>query len=78
MSSPVYARNGIPAIGRVDVYRDGRVILDGRHTLDHRQITALLHVVKEAAEVAAYHAPRPLRRHPEATTRITELANHDC
>lgn len=78
MSSPVYARNGVPAIGRVDVYRDGRVILDGRHRLDQREIAALLRVVKEAADVAAYHAPRPLRRRPEATARITELANHDC
>lgn len=75
MTSPVFARTGVPGIGSVTAYPDGRFVLDGDIELDHKQFSELVNAVVSAGLTAADEARKTLRRRAEATTELEELAD---
>ena len=75
MTSPVFARTGVPGIGSVTAYPDGRFVLDGDIELDHKQFSELVNAVVSAGLTAADEARKTLRRRAEATTELEALAD---
>lgn len=73
---PVFARTGVPGIGSVTAYPDGRFVLDGDIELDRDEFAALVNAVVTAGLTSADEARKTLRRDPATTSRIERLADH--
>ena len=74
---PVFVRTGVPGIGGVIAYPDGRFVLDGDVELDHNQFAALVNAVVTAGLTSADEARRTLRRPSTVADELDQIADHN-
>ncbi|MDK8768216.1 hypothetical protein QP932_06840 [Corynebacterium freneyi] len=74
---PVFARTGVPGIGSITAYPDGRFVLDGDIELDRNEFADLVNAVVTAGLTSADEARKTLRRHTTVDDELDQLADHN-
>lgn len=77
MSAPVFARTGVPGIGGITAYPDGRFVLDGDIELDRDEFAELVNAVVTAGLTSADEARRTLRRPSTVADELDQLADQN-
>lgn len=75
MPAPVFARTGVPGIGGVTAYPDGRFVLDGDIELDCNEFAELVNAVVTAGLTSADEARKTLRRPAHVTNELDQLSD---
>ena len=77
MTAPVFARSGVPGIGSVTAYPDGRFVLDGDIELNRNQFAELVNAVVTAGLTSADEARKTLRRPTTVADELDQLADQN-
>lgn len=77
MPSPVFTRSGVPGIGSVTAYPDGRFVLDGDIELNRNQFAELVNAVVTAGLTSADEARKTLRRPTAVADELDQLADQN-
>lgn len=71
----VFQRSDVPGIGVIEVFADGRTRLDGDLEMNRTELRDLLEVITEANAAIDGGSRRPLRRAPQTTSQLEQLAD---
>lgn len=74
---PVFVRTGVPGIGGVTAYPDGRFVLEGDIELDRNEFAELVNAVVTAGLTSADEARRTLRRPAHVTDELDQIADQN-
>ena len=77
MPAPVFSRAGVPGIGSVTAYPDGRFVLDGDIELTVSEFADLVNAVVMAGLTSANESRKALRRPAEVTDDLDALADRN-
>lgn len=72
---PVFVRTGVPGVGSVTAFPDGRFVLDGDIELDRDEFAELVNAVVTAGLTSADDARRALRRPAHVTDELDQLSD---